>query len=193
MLTMLLISMGGAAAHAEETVLSNGGLSLPVEGPGSPLVTATDSATPQPTFAGTRSPVVATAVPSPAFEPGAPAASLEVKEPTPPVEIPEPAEEPAEPQPVVAPAEDTVMPTPTPTPTPHRTRPAAAPATTMTSQPVRSEGHHRKPERVETVAEGSPLLVQALTVVGLLGAGFLYFRTLRSRGPLTRRSRDGRP
>jgi len=194
MLTTLLIGTGGAAVHAEETAPGSGDLTLPVEEPGSPLVTATAPAPrPQPTIADTRPPVVATTAPSPAAEPSAPVAPPVVQDPAPPVEAPEPAEEPVEPQPVVAPVEERVTPTPAPTPTPRRTRPAAAPATTMTSPAVRSEEHHRKPEPAETVAEGSPLLVQALTVAGLLGAGFLYFRMLRSRGPLMRRSPDGRP
>ncbi|MFK0071717.1 hypothetical protein [Arthrobacter woluwensis] len=49
-----------------------------------------------------------------------------------------------------------------------------------------------EPVSAEAVSEGSSVLVQTLTVLGLLGAGFLYFRVLRSRGTSLRRSQGGR-
>ncbi|MCO4238664.1 hypothetical protein [Pseudarthrobacter raffinosi] len=66
----------------------------------------------------------------------------------------------------------------TPTPTPSITsEPRAAVAPVALPEPVT-----KTIDAVVATATGSPLYVQVLTVLALIGAGVAYFRTLGSKG-----------
>jgi hypothetical protein len=94
---------------------------------------------------------------------------------------------PVAPAPVV---EETPSETPTPTPTP-TSAPSTAPAiiATPTDPPVMVKS---EVQAAVAVATGSPLAVQAITVLVLLGLGFVYFRFISSKKatglPRTRKS-----
>lgn len=87
--------------------------------------------------------------------------------------LPEPTQEAPEPSP-----EPTTEPTSTPSPTATPTKPSATRPTASTAAPKAGNGIPTE----AVAATGSPFIVQLLTVLALLGAGFAYFRALGSKG-----------
>jgi hypothetical protein len=194
--------LGAPAANAEDALPADPGQVIivppPVESPpvdptpSDPGTAPSDAATPPPS--NDLPPPAVTdppAEPAPAVPPAdATAPSVTV---TPPIAgniapiIPQPARvNPVQPVPspeVVQPSEepsaasDTPTPTPAPSTTPSTTAPAAV--SVPTTAPVQAG---TKIQAAVVAATGSPFAIQLLTVLALLGAGFVYFRALGSKG-----------
>ncbi|MET3165334.1 UNVERIFIED_ORG: uncharacterized protein HemX [Arthrobacter sp. UYEF10] len=84
-----------------------------------------------------------------------------------------------------APVEPTA-PEPTVTSSPETESAAAVPPSpTASNTPAQEQSEASPVQAVVSVATGSPLGVQLLTVALLVGAGFAYFRVLGSKGMRT--------
>lgn len=184
---LLAFLLAAPAAHAEETAPGDPGEIIivipPVETP------APEPAPPEPAPPEQETPPTDTAVPAPATElpPATPAApSFNQRPAAPPavqgirngILLPHANTK-------DTPLPETAAPTPEPI-TPSATPPPAAAAATATPAvvPTSTPGPHAASTELHAVsamAEGSPLAVQLLTVLALLGAGLVYFRTLGSK------------
>jgi hypothetical protein len=204
---LILVLSGSAAAYADDTVFlpgieepaptpSDGETTEPTD-PGTTDPGTTDPGTTDPgtTDPGTTDPGTT----DPGTIPGT-GGSVPVKPlPKPPVVAPTvpkaPAPAPVQPSaeapaPAQTPAEETVqepgieeaVPLETPSPATSTAPAVKKPESTKKAAPLPvPEPVARTIESVVSVATGSPLYVQLLTIVGLLGAGFLYFRFMGSK------------
>lgn len=211
-LAALLVALDMPAAFAEDGVPGGGVSPTPSDPPTSPLVTATVpvpiidqpliTATTAPrTPARTTAPEVSPSIRPSATPPPGPEVIPAVGETVPagaPVPVPTPVDTPTPIDTLTPDLTPTPVITPTPrrsSPAPHRSAPSVAPVAPVSpTESVAGPGRPQSgPWRGEPAVDGSPVIVQALTVLALLLAGALYFRLLKAPGALSRRSTGGRP